>query len=225
MSRIAGLLRLFPFTIVLSLAFIVIGILTGGVLKADYASIRAHAGWDLDALKTGYYWRQLPNTLVPATAGIKWHEPLLLVLFVGALEYRAGSLAALVTFFVSDWISSPLTVLTVWGLSTLGSSTATRVLSTPSTGASAASLACGAAAACLIPGRWSIFAGGVILGIVLHSFTYQAFDTSLAHIYATTLGALAGLLLWGRRPEKLRPFGGFRSAPDAPGSAAAGTAP
>ncbi len=221
MKRFLAFLRLFPFTIVLFGAFVAIGILTGGVLKSDYPSIRSYVGWDLDALKAVHYWHQLPNTLVPATAGIKWHEPLLLVLFVGVLEYRAGSFAALTTFFVLDWIASPLTVLSVWALSALGSSTATSVLHTPSTGASAASLACGAAAACLIPGRWSVFAGGVILGIVLHSFTYQAFDTSLAHIYATTLGASAGLLLWGRRPEKLRPFRTARSASE---SATSGTA-
>ena len=222
MSRTLAFLRLFPFTIALFAAFVAVGVLTGGVLKSDYPSIRSYVGWDLDTLKAGYYWRQLPNTLIPATAGIKWHEPLLLVLFAGALEYRAGSLPAVATFFVSDWISSPLTVLTVWALSSLGSSTATGVLHTPSTGASAASLACGAAAVCLLPGRWSIFAAGIILGIVLHSFTYQAFDTSIAHIYATSLGALAGLLLWGRRPEKLRPLRATRPAVDS--SDAAGTA-
>ena len=216
MRRILAFLRLFPFTIALFCTFVAIGLLTGGVLKSDFPSIRSYVGWDLDTLKAGYYWRQIPNTLVPATAGIKWHEPLLLVLFAGVLEYRVGSLAAFATFFVSDWISSPLTVLTVWGLSALGSSTAASVLYTPSTGSSAASLACGAAAACLIPGRWSVFAGGIILGVVLHSFTYQAFDTSLAHTYATILGALAGLLLWGRRPEKLRPFHLARSVSHAP---------
>jgi hypothetical protein len=216
MSHVPALLRLFPFTIALFCAFIAIGVLTGGIPKSDYSSIRSYVGWDLDTLRAGYYWRQIPNTLVPASPGIKWHEPLLLVLFAGALEYRAGSLVAFATFFVSDWISSPLTVLTVWGLSALGSSTAAGALQTPSTGSSAASLACGAAAACLMPGRWSVFAVGIILGIVLHSFTYQAFGTSLAHLYATSLGALAGLMLWSRRPEKLRPFHLARFASDAP---------
>ncbi len=205
MRRAVAFLRLFPFTTALFVVFVAVGILTGTVLRSDHASLQSYVGWDLDALKAARYWRQVPNTLIQTSPGIKWHQPILLVVFVGFLEYRAGTLAALLTFFVSDWISSPLTVLTIWGLSGLGSSTATGLLHSPSCGASAASLACGAAAACLLPGRWNVLAGGIILGVVLHSFTYQALDTSFAHSYATVLGALAGLLLWGRRPENLRP--------------------
>jgi hypothetical protein len=206
MRYVVATFRAVPFTIVFFAAFVTVGILTGGILKDQHASIRSYVGWDLETLEAARYWRQLPNTLVPTSPGIKWHEPLLLVMFVGGLEYRAGTLAAVSTFFFSDWISSPLTVLTVWGLSALGSSTAASVLHTASSGASAASLACGAALACLLPGRWSVLAAGVILGIVLHSFTYQALDTSIAHAYATVLGTLAGLLLWGRRPQKWRAF-------------------
>jgi hypothetical protein len=121
------------------------------------------------------------------------------------LEYQAGSIRALVTFFVSDWIGSILGTLSVWALAGLGSQTASSLLHHASTGSSAATLACGVAAATLLSGYWGVAAGGVLLGIVLQSHAYQAMDTTFAHVYASLTGATLGYLFW-RHARKRRVF-------------------
>ena len=191
--------RRFPGTLALTAAFLIIGTLMFTVLRADHPSIRAYVGWDVDTLKAMRYWRQLPGTLIQGAPGFKWHQPLVLLFMVGWLEYEAGGRRALATFFLCDWLSTPLVTALIWGLATHGSETAQRLVHLPSSGASAASIGCGAAAAVLLPGRWGVVGAGIFMGVILHSFTYQKLDASFAHLFASLVGMGLSALLWRRQ--------------------------
>lgn len=212
MRVICRLARTFPGTLALGVAFITVGALMATVLREQHPDIRRYVGWDLDTLKAGRYWRQLAGTLIQGQPGFKWHQPLVLLLLVGWLEYQAGGRAALVTFFLCDWVSAPAATAIVWGIASLGTHSAQMLAHLPSSGASAASIGCGAAAATLLPGRWGVAGGPFFLAIVLHSFTYQKLDASFAHLLATLVGIGLSVFVW-RRSRSEGPVGSAKPMP------------
>ena len=203
------LLHAFPVTLTVTTAIILIGISTGTIFRANHQSILDTVGFDLDALKSGRFWTMPAATLIQADPGIKWYAALL-VLILGPLEYLAGSLRALVTFFLSDWVSTILTTLALWALATMGSATAERFVHRPDMGSSAASFGAAAAVAAMLPG----WLGPAILGglfVVLGaSFAFQTLDLVIAHFFGAMIGVALGGLLWrthihARQASKWRP--------------------
>jgi hypothetical protein len=187
----------FRATLALTAAVTVIGVLTGTVFRADHEWILNHVGFDLDALKAGRVWTMPAAMLIQASAGVKWHQPLVLLLFVGLLEYQAGSLRALIAFFLSDWISSPLTILALWGLGALDWSTAGELAETPDMGSSAASFGAVAAGAVMLPRPYRETALAVLIVYLVVEYAFEPLDVAMAHSIAAALGGGLGLL-WRR---------------------------
>jgi hypothetical protein len=191
-------LRRFPVTITLTAAVVVIGILTGTVFRNDHQSILNAVGFDLETLESGRFWTMPAATLVQAQPGIKWHMALL-VLVLGPLEYLAGSVRALATFFLTDWVSTPLTTLTLWAMAAVGSDTAERLVHTPDMGSSAAAFGTIAATAPLLPGPLGAAVLGGLLLFLGAEFTFQALDVAIAHLVAAAIGVALGQFVWRRQ--------------------------
>lgn len=192
------ILRSFPGTLVLTAVVVAIGVLTGTVFRAEHRWILDHLGLDLDSLRAGRLWTMPVATLIQAYPGIKWHGALLLLLVVGSLEYLAGTRRAMATFFLSDWLSSPLTSFILAGLGSLGSATAEKLAHTPDMGSSAGSFGAAAAAAVLLPRPWRRIALAGLAAALLGEFTFERLDVSIAHLIAAAIGGGLGLLLWRR---------------------------
>ena len=205
MSSLRRLLRTYPGTLLLAAAFVSLGTLTFTVLRDQHPAMRAYVGWDLDTLEAGRYWRQMPGTLLQGAPGFKWHQPVLILLFVGWLEYAVRGWRAVTTYFLCDWISAPLATACVWACASLGVRSAQPLLHLPSSGSSAAAIACGAAAATLLPGRWGIVGAGTFMGIVVHSFTYQKLDASFAHLFASLVAIGLSTTFWRHCQDRRYP--------------------
>jgi len=118
-------------------------VLVFGVLTADnelitHDRLMDDIGMNLSSLKHFRFWTVPIATFVQASPGVAWTMLLLVGLPMIALEWLAGSWRALITFVLCDWLTSPVTVLVLWGLSGLGNANATRFLIDPDTGSSAA---------------------------------------------------------------------------------------
>jgi hypothetical protein len=196
------LLRIFPVTVALATAVTAIDVLNSTVLHAHYRAIVDHVGLDLEAVKAGRLWTMPAATLIQTDLGLRWQVPVL-VLFVlgsvGLLEYLVGSVPALVTFFLSDWISAPLTALVLWGLGSLGSDTARTLAHSPGVGSSAAAFGAVVAAAVLLPRPWREAVLTGLFGYLIVQFTFEQLDDSIAHLLAALIGAAFGLL-WRWHP-------------------------
>jgi hypothetical protein len=197
-----GVLRAFPVTLALTTVVVIIGILTGTVFRADHQSILDAVGFDLEALKSGRLWTMPAATLVQAQPGIKWHM-VLLVLALGPLEYMAGSLWALLVFFLTDWVSSLLTTLMLWALAGMGSDTAERLVHTPDMGSSAAALGVLAAAGTMLPSGLAAVALGGLFVFLGASFAWWGLDVATAHLTAAAIGVALGWFLRRRRQEAI----------------------
>ncbi len=168
----------------------------------DQTAVHKYVGWDLSTLEAARYWRQLPGTLMQGYADMKWHQPVIMLFFLCLLEYQAGHWAALVTFFLSDWLSAPFVVLALWGLSALHVGDASVILHDPSSGASAASIGCGSAAALLLPGKLKWIAPAIIITAVVLTATSQRMDAALAHPAAIFVGGGLSLIWWRHLPQR-----------------------
>jgi phosphatidylglycerol lysyltransferase len=198
----ATLLALFyRFRVALSITTVVviIGILTGTVFRSDHHAIVDAVGFDLHALKTGRMWSIPAATLIPGEPGITWYLALLVLVSVGLLEYLAGSVRALVTFFVTDWVGTPLTTLALWGLAKAGSDSADRLVRTADTGPSGAAYGAAAAALALLPRPWrEVSSSGLFLYLAV-GFSFQRLDVAMAHLISALLGTAIGLAIWRPR--------------------------
>jgi len=110
----------------------------------------------------------------------------------------AGSWRALITFLLSDWLSAPLTVLVLWGLSGLGNTVASRVLNDPDTGSSAAAHGVIAAAIMMLPPKLAAIGMTILVGITIIAISFFRLDTSLAHFLGIAVGAVLGAI-WNRQ--------------------------
>ncbi len=200
--RAVSFLLNFRVAIVIVTIFVATNLFLATLSFDDQTSIHRYVGWDQSTLEAGRYWRQLPGTLMQGYADMKWHQPVIMLFFLCLLEYQAGHLAALVTFFLSDWLTAPLVTLALWGLSALHFGDATVILHDPSSGASAASIGCGIAAALLLPGRLKWIAPAIILTAVILTATLQRMDAALAHPAAIFAGAALSLVWWRHLPGR-----------------------
>ena len=187
-------------TVALAAVVTVIDVLNSTVLHPHYQTIVDHVGLDLDAVRAGRLWTMPAATLIQTDLGLRWQGPVL-VLFVlgsvGLLECLVGSVRALVTFFLSDWISAPLTALVIWGLGSLGSDTARTLAHSPGVGSSAAAFGAVVAAAVLLPRPWREAVLTGLFGYLIVQFTFERLDDSIAHLLAALIGAALGLV-WRR---------------------------
>jgi hypothetical protein len=115
-----------------------------------------------------------------------------------ALEWLAGSWRALITFVLCDWLTSPVTVLVLWGLSGLGNANATRFLIDPDTGSSAAAHGVIAAAIMMLPPKLAAIGMTILIGITIFAIAFFRLDTSLAHFLGIAAGAGFGAI-WSRQ--------------------------
>ncbi len=190
-------LRLFPGAIIFALLMLFISALTTA-LKAGDLDIENALGLSVHALKTGRLWVIPIATLVQSEPLIKWLMPLFVFSSVALLEYQIGTLRAVATFFLTDWISSPLTALIIWGLGSAGLATAQRLENVGGTGASAAGFGALIAACLLLRQPWRhLMLGGVGVYLVAQ-FTFERLDVSIAHVIAALLGLTMAWLFWRR---------------------------
>jgi phosphatidylglycerol lysyltransferase len=178
----------------LTASVVIIGVFTATVFRSDHQRLLDTLGYDLGALQSGRVWTLPAATLIQAQAGIRWHQALLVLLFLGLLEFEVGSLRTLVTFFLTDWISAPLTVLALWGLGALGWATAEQMARTPDMGSSAASFGAITAAAVLLPKPLREVSLAGVFGFLLIAPTFQQLDIALGHLFAALVGAALGIV-------------------------------
>ncbi|MFL5759155.1 MAG: hypothetical protein ACJ789_05415 [Thermomicrobiales bacterium] len=191
-----SLIRRFKVTLSVLATITVIGLYTAHLSATAFQSLVGRAGVDLDSLHAGRHWVIVLATFVQASQGIQWHMMLLVVTPLGVLEYVAGSDPSLVTFLVGDWITSILTVCTLWAMSGIGIEKATRLLHTPGIGSSAAALAAAGAACVLIAGRWRKKVLALLIGISVASISFQTLDNAVAHLDGLIVGAMFGAFVW-----------------------------
>lgn len=190
-------LRLFPGAVTFALLMLFISAVTT-VLKAGDLDIENALGLSVHTLKTGRLWAIPIATLAQSEPVIKWLMPLFVFSSIALLEYQIGTLRAVVTFFITDWIGSPLTALIIWGLGSAGLATAQNLENVGGTGASAAGFGALVAACLLLRQPWRrLMLGGIGIYLVAQ-FTFERLDVSIAHVIAALLGVAMAWLFWRR---------------------------
>jgi len=177
---------------------LVFGVLTANNELATHDRLMDNIGMNLSSLKHFRFWTVPLATFVQASPGVAWTMLLLVGLPMIALEFMAGSWRALITFLLSDWLSAPLTVLVLWGLSGLGNPVASRVLNDPDTGSSAAAHGVIAAAIMMLPPKLAAIGMTILVGITIIAISFFRLDTSLAHFLGIAVGAVLGAI-WNRQ--------------------------
>jgi phosphatidylglycerol lysyltransferase len=182
-------LQLFPGAITLSLLMLFITCVTTFVFHASDIDIENALGLSVHALKTGRVWVIPIATLVQSEAVMKWLMPIFVFAAVGLLEYEVGTLRAVFTFLITDWVTSPLTTLLVWGLGSAGLEQARVLENIGGTGVSAAGFgALTAGFALAPPDGWRRFLLGGMTAYLIGQFTFERLDVSIAHVLAALLG-------------------------------------
>jgi hypothetical protein len=192
-------IRSFPTTLGLTGIVLLVGILTARHTAARHEAMLGRFGLDLDLLRLHHLWTLPIATFVQSSPGVRWHMLLLVAASLALLEYRAGSLRALITFLVAHWISSPLTVVVLSGLARGGSERALHTLHRPDAGSSAAAHGALATALALLPTPWSVIGVSGLLTYSATAIAFQRIDAAVAHLVASVIGAACGWVLW--RPQ------------------------
>ncbi len=200
--RVFLVVRTFPATIVIVTVIMIVASITSGNSFHDHRILVDDVGLDLRKVLDWQLWTLPASTVIQAQPGIGPKLAALIVVSLAALEYIAGTWRAIVTFFLADWISAPLTILVAWPLAHLGIDRAFTVLYRPDTGSSAAALGALAAALAFLPRRWLIVSSSVLFTILVCLLPTPGLSANIAH----PLGALTGLcfgLFWRwRSPER-----------------------
>ncbi len=128
---------------------------------------------------------------------------LLLVLGVGALEYRQGIRKAILGFFIIGPVASVVKYLVLWPISNAGIDYVRVELNTPDAGASTACLVCLGMFLIQEKGRWHtilIFVTLAVLGALFYRNTVYNFD----HLFGYLVGLGTGAILawWARRKQE-----------------------
>ncbi|MGA2286396.1 MAG: hypothetical protein ABSG55_09025, partial [Dehalococcoidia bacterium] len=114
-SSLSRYLRLFPGAIVVAAVTLAVSATTTA-LRLGGPEVSHKVGLSLDGLRAGHLWLIPASTLAQPGPAVRWVMPCFVFVVVALLEYQVGTIRALVTFFLSDWIASPLMVLLLWGL-------------------------------------------------------------------------------------------------------------
>ena len=155
-------------------------------------------GLDLGKVLNWQLWTLPASTVVQSSPGIGIKLAILILVSLACLEYAAGSLRTIVTFFLSDWISAPLTVLVAWPLAHSGLNRAYSVLYRPDTGSSAAALGALAASIAFLSNRSRIAAYGVLFATLAYLLPTPGLSANIAHLLGALVGTALGLfwVLW-----------------------------
>ncbi len=187
--RLSWIFKTFPATIIISIVIMVVASITAGNSFHDHRILVDDVGLDLRKVLDWQLWTLPASTVIQAQPGIGPKLAVLIVVSLAALEYIVGSWRAAVTFFLSDWISAPLTILVAWPLAHVGIDRAYNVLYRPDTGSSAAALGALAAALTFLPRRWFIVSASVLFTILVCLLPTPDLSANIAHV----LGAITGL--------------------------------
>jgi hypothetical protein len=158
-------------------------------------------GWDLATVQQGriyFAW----TGLFFATAPLNFYGVLLLLLItIGALEYRRSTRWAALGFFVIGPVASIITLMLLWPISNAGIKYVRVALFTPDMGASTACLVCLGMLLTNEKGLWrNILLFSVL--IILVGFVFQNTAYNIDHLNGYLIGMATGaFLLWrkGRR--------------------------
>ena len=200
--RQGALVRRYPVTIGIAAIVAGIGLATQHNTRAQMHRLMARFGMTWADIADFRLWPISVSTFMQSDPGFPWLILFFVLTSLFALETLAGSAAALITFIASDWISSPLTEILLKGLALLGNQEARGLLTAGSTGSSAAFHGAFAAAAMLLPRRWSKWIVVVMIGVVIFQFAFERLDNSIAHALATFIGAALAHFVWRPRMEK-----------------------
>jgi hypothetical protein len=192
--RLFGLIKRFPATIAVMAVILVVGLLTSASTRAEHRALVDRVGLDLNKVLDGRLWTLPASTVIQSNPGIGIRLALLVLVSLAAIEYAAGSLRAILTFFLSDWISAPLTVLVAWPLAHSGFDRAYNVLNRPDTGSSAAALGALAASLVFLTSRWRIAAFGALFAALIYLLPTAGLSANIAHLLGAVVGTGLGLL-------------------------------
>ena len=161
-------------------------------------------GWDLTTVQQGriyFAW----TGLFFATAPQNFYGVLLLMLIaMGALEYRHSTIWAALGFFVIGPIASIITLMLLWPISNAGITYVRVALYTPDMGASTACFVCLGILLMNEKGRWRNILLFCIL-IILAGFVFQNTAYNIDHLDGYLVGIGAGALLsWWKRRKQIR---------------------
>lgn len=198
----AAWVRRYPVTIVLGSIVAGVGFFNLASSQAEMDRLMARYGVTWASLSAHRFWTLPVSTFLQSDPGYPWIILFFVLTAVFALETVGGSLAAFVTFIVSDWISAPATAATLRLLSALGSHEAQRLLDAGSTGSSAAFHGCFAAGIAMLPRVWAQRLFALFVGIVAIEFVFERLDDSIAHAIATVVGLLLARFVWVPRRER-----------------------
>jgi hypothetical protein len=211
------LIKRFPATIAVMAVILVVALITSGSTRAEHHRLVARVGLDFSKVLSGQLWTLPASTVIQSSPGIGIRLALVVAVSLACIEYAAGSLRAIVTFFLSDWISAPLTVLVAWPLAHSGIDRAYYVLNRPDTGSSAAALGALAASFAFLPSRWRVAAYGVLFLTLIYLLPTPGLSANIAHLLGALVGVGFGMLWLHWRPD--------RSALEPPNSPSTGTPP
>jgi hypothetical protein len=161
-------------------------------------------GWDLTTVQQGriyFAW----TGLFFATAPQNFYGVLLLMLIaMGALEYRHSTIWAALGFFVIGPIASIITLMLLWPISNAGITYVRVALYTPDMGASTACFVCLGILLMNEKGRLrNIFLFCIL--IILAGFVFQNTAYNIDHLDGYLVGIGTGALLsWWKRRKQLR---------------------
>jgi hypothetical protein len=191
--RLPDLIKTFPATIIVMSLILAVALITDASTRAEHQALVAKVGLDLNKVLNLQLWTLPASTVVQSSPGIGIRLALFTVVGLACIEYVAGSIRAVITFFLSDWISAPLTILVAWPLAHSGFDRAFNVLNRPDTGSSAAAVGALAASFAFLPDRWRIAAYGVLFATLIYLLPTPGLSANIAHLLGALVGAGFGL--------------------------------
>ena len=198
--------RTWPFTLSFTAAVTIIGVLSGTAWRDRHADLKAAIGTDLDVLLRLRLYRFVVSPFYQSNPGVGWSMVLMLLLFVGALEYATGTRRAAATFFVADFAGSAGGIVLLAVLGEIGWGYAHHAARTPDCGSSIGMFGCAAAVGALLPGRWRWLALGPLYGFLLPSFLWFSFATWAQHLINVSAAAGLAALAWRRGAVRMPPL-------------------
>ncbi len=206
--RIAAAPGRIPVTLIIFAALLIVGtFVENRVGDLAWAGIVQKYGWDLSTLQQGRIYAAWLGLFFSAEVEDFLGILLLLLLTVGALEYRAGPPLAVFAFFVVGPVASIITLLVLWPAGHVGIELIRVSLYTPDVGASTACLACLGIFFMLEKGRWrNILLYGVLAALVGLLFQHQVY--SIDHLSGYLNGIWTGAVIaWWKKSRKKKAAG------------------
>ncbi len=185
------------FTLCIFGVIALIGIALEILGQANWAAQVQAFSWDLTTIQHGRIYAAWTGLFFSASPLDFYGMLVVLLLTVGALEYRRGPQVAMVGFFVLGPLASLITLLALWPLSNLGIEYVRVALFTPDLGSSTACFVCAGLFLAGEKGRWRNILLLAILAALIALF-YQNAVYKIDHLdgYLIGLGAGAALSYW-----------------------------